>query len=227
MSQPGGTRDPFTERIGAPKASRSLVEIRYMFAAYCCSQTCLRRISLRSEVFSATQARFVPKFHLMTGRHMQYDRIDARILEIVQKNNRLTSEVIGEMAGLSASACQRRLKALRSQGIIEADISIVSPKEVGRPIQMLVLATLERDRSDIVDRFKRAIKSSVEVANGFYVTGEADFLLYVTARTMEDYEQFTRKFFHENPDVKGFKTMVVLDRVKAGFAVPVEIPPEV
>ncbi|MGF6313397.1 Lrp/AsnC family leucine-responsive transcriptional regulator [Bradyrhizobium sp. i1.8.4] len=155
---------------------------------------------------------------------MQYDRIDARILDIVQKNNRLTSETIGEMAGLSATACQRRLKRLRSEGIIEADVSIVSPRAVGRPIQMLVLVTLERERSDIIDKFKKAIKSSVDVVNGFYVTGDSDFVLYVTAPTMEDYEQFTRRFFYENSDIKGFKTMVIMDRVKAGFAIPIEAP---
>ncbi|WFU31403.1 Lrp/AsnC family transcriptional regulator [Bradyrhizobium brasilense] len=155
---------------------------------------------------------------------MQYDRIDARILEIIQKNNRLTSSVIGEMVGLSATACQRRLKRLRSEGIIEADVSIISAKAVGRPIQMLVLVSLERERSDIVDRFKKAIKSSVEVVNGFYVTGEADFFLYITARTMDDYERFARHFFRENPDIKGFKTMVVMDRIKPGFVVPIAVP---
>lgn len=154
---------------------------------------------------------------------MQYDRIDARILEIVQRNNRLTSEVIGEMAGLSATACQRRLKRLRSEGIIEADVSIVSPKAVGRPIQMLVMVSLERERSDIVDRFKKAIKSSAEIVHGFYVTGDADFVLYTTARTMEDYEQFTRRFFYDNPDIKAVKTMVIMDRIKVGFAIPTEV----
>lgn len=157
---------------------------------------------------------------------MRYDRIDARILEIVQKNNRLTSEEIGELAGLSATACQRRLKRLRSEGIIEADVSIVSAKAVGRSIQMLVLVTLERERSDIIDSFKESIKSSVEVINGFYVTGDADFILYISAGSMEDYEQFIRRFFYENPDIKSFKTMVVMDRVKSGFAIPIEIPAE-
>lgn len=157
---------------------------------------------------------------------MRYDRTDARILDIVQKNNRLTSDMIGELAGLSATACQRRLKRLRSEGIIESDVSIVSPKAVGRPIQMLVSVTLERERSDIIDKFKKAIKSSVDVVNGFYVTGDADFILYVTARTMEDYEQFTRRFFYENSDIKGFKTMVIMDRVKAGFAIPIDVPSE-
>ncbi|ANW03090.1 Lrp/AsnC family transcriptional regulator [Bradyrhizobium icense] len=157
---------------------------------------------------------------------MGYDRIDARILEIVQKNNRLTSDVIGEMVGLSATACQRRLKRLRAEGIIEADICIVSPKAVGRPIQMLLLVSLERESSEIVDRFKKAIKSSSEVVNGFYVTGDADFLLYITAPTMEHYEQFTRRFFYTNPNIKAVKTMVVVDRVKVGFAIPVEVSSE-
>lgn len=148
---------------------------------------------------------------------MQNDRIDARILDIVQKNNRLSSDVIGEMTGLSATACQRRLKRLRAQGIIEADVALVSAKAVGRPIQMLVLVNLERERSDIIDKFKKAIKSSAEVVNGFYVTGDADFLLYITARSMEDYEQFTREFFYGNLDIKAFKTMVIMGRVNSSF----------
>lgn len=73
----------------------------------------------------------------------------------------------------------------------------------------------------------KAIKSSAEIVNGFYVTGDADFVLYITAHTMDDFEEFTRRFFYENPNIKGFKTMVVVDRVKAGFAIPIEAPPEV
>jgi Lrp/AsnC family leucine-responsive transcriptional regulator len=61
-----------------------------------------------------------------------------------------------------------------------------------------------------------------EVMNGYYVTGESDFVLMVTARDMEDYERFTRQFFYENHDIKGFKTMVVMDRVKAGFEIPID-----
>ncbi|RWL09263.1 Lrp/AsnC family transcriptional regulator [Mesorhizobium sp.] len=153
-----------------------------------------------------------------------YDRIDARILELVQKNNRLTSDAIGEQVGLSATACQRRLKRLREEGIIEADVSIISAKAIGRPIQMLVLVTLERERADIIDKFKRDIKSSPEIATGFYITGEADFMLYITARSMEDYEEYTRRFFYENPHIKSVKTLVVVDRVKAGFAMPIDDP---
>lgn len=154
----------------------------------------------------------------------EIDGIDARLLNLVQKNNRLTSDVMADMVGISPTACQRRLRRLRAEGVIESDVAIVSPKAVGRPVQMLVLVTLERERADIIDRFKKAIRSTPEVVNGFYVTGEADFILYVAARDMEDYEQFTRRFFYENADIKGFKTLVVMDRVKSGFAIPIAAP---
>lgn len=151
---------------------------------------------------------------------MGYDRTDAHILKIVQKNNRLTSEAIGELAGLSATACQRRLKRLRSEGSIEADVSIVSPKAVETPIEMFVLVTLERERSDIIDRFKKAIKSSVEVVNGFYVTGDARTLpctrppvsWKIIRSSLGASSMRTRT-------LEGFKTMGVLDRVKAGLAI--------
>jgi Lrp/AsnC family transcriptional regulator, leucine-responsive regulatory protein len=154
---------------------------------------------------------------------IELDRVDGRILEAMQRNNRLTSEELGDLVGLSPTACQRRVKRLRAEGVIEADVSIVSPKKVGRPVTMLVLVSLERERADIVDRFKNAIRATQEVMIGYYVTGDADFVLIVTAKNMEDYEQFTRRFFYENHDIKGFKTMVVMDRVKAGFAVPIDI----
>lgn len=152
----------------------------------------------------------------------ELDRADMALLDAVQKNNRLTSDELADIVHLSPTACQRRLKRLRAEGVIEADVSIVSPKAVGRHLTMIVLVSLERERADIVDRFKAAIRSTREVMIGYYVTGDADFMIVVTARDMEDYEQFTRRFFYENHDIKSFKTMVVMDRVKAGFAVPIK-----
>lgn len=152
---------------------------------------------------------------------MDLDKIDARLLDLVQRNNRLTSEELGGKVGLSATGVQRRMKRLRSEGVIESDVSIVSPKAIGRNVTMLVLVSLERERADIIDRFKQAICNTTEVMSGFYVTGDADFVLVITANSMEDYELFTRRFFYENVDIKWFKTMVVMDRVKAGFTLPI------
>ncbi|WP_457659795.1 Lrp/AsnC family transcriptional regulator [Sinorhizobium medicae] len=152
---------------------------------------------------------------------MELDRADLALLKAVQRNNRYTSDELAQLVNLSPTACQRRLRKLREEGVIEADVSIVSPKAVGRQLTMIVLVSLERERADIVDRFKASIRKTSEVMIGYYITGDADFILVVTAVDMEGYEQFTRRFFYENPDIKGFKTMVVMDRVKASFAFPI------
>ncbi len=148
------------------------------------------------------------------------DKIDKRILHHVQQNNQLTHAELSELVGLSPTSVQRRLAKLRADKVITADISVVDPNAAGRPLMMLVSVELARERADIIDRFKRSVRSSAEVMSAYYVTGETDFLLIVSAKDMADYEAFTREFFYDNPDIKGFKTSVVMDRIKATFNLP-------
>lgn len=149
------------------------------------------------------------------------DAIDAKLLAEVQRNARQTSDQLARAVGLSATACQRRLKRLRELGVIQAEVAVLSPKAVGRSLLMIVSVSLERERSEIIDRFKQSIRQAPEVMQAYYVTGEADFILVITARHMDEYEAFSRRFFYENPDIRGFKTSVVMDRVKAGLAIPI------
>mgnify|MGYP000714986176 CR=1 FL=1 len=154
---------------------------------------------------------------------MALDRLDRKLLDAVQRNNRMTADVLADAVGLSPTACLRRLTKLRKSGAIESDVSILSPVALGRPLLMIVHVLLERERADIIDRFKRSIRSTPEIMSGYYVTGEADFILVITAKDMADYEEFTRRFFYQNADIKGFKTTVVMDRIKASFAVPIDL----
>lgn len=149
------------------------------------------------------------------------DAIDRKILQQVQRNALLTSAELSDLVGLSPTSVQRRLARLRRERVIEAEVAIVSPAAVERPLTLLVAVELARERADIIDRFKRTVKARAEVMSAYYVTGEADFILIVSARDMADYEGFTRDFFYNNPDIKGFKTTVVMDRIKAGFLLPV------
>ena len=150
------------------------------------------------------------------------DSIDAKLLTALQTDARQTSDVLGRLVGLSPTACQRRLKRLRESGAIESEVAVVSPKAVGRPVLAIVSVSLERDRADIFDRFKKAVKAAPEVMQAFVVLGETDFVLMVSARDLDDYEAFTRRFFYENPNIKGFKTTVVVNRLKTGQMLPVE-----
>lgn len=148
------------------------------------------------------------------------DEIDRRILRQLQQDNQLTHAELSERVGLSPTSVQRRLVRLRRDRVIAADISVLDPAAVGRPLMMLVSVELARERADIIDRFKRALRDCPEVMSAYYVTGETDFVLVLSARDMADYEAFTRRFFYNNPDIKGFKTSVVMDRIKASFHLP-------
>ena len=150
------------------------------------------------------------------------DSFDRKILEIVQYSNRTTSEQIAEQIGLSPAAVQRRLKRLREQKTIVADVSVVSPKSIGRAMTFVVQVTMERERADLMDAFKKEMKQNPAVQQCYYVTGSADFILIVTAHDMEDYDQFTREAFFDNTNIRGFQTNVVMDPVKVGLFLPVE-----
>jgi Lrp/AsnC family leucine-responsive transcriptional regulator len=157
----------------------------------------------------------------------ELDRFDLKLLQALQQDIRITSAELAELVGLSPTACQRRIKRMKEEGVIEAEVAIVSPAAVGRPLLLMVSVSLERERTDIIDHFKAAIQKTPEVMSGYYVTGEADFVLIVSARDMADYENFTRRFFYGNAHIKGFKTTVVMDRVKASFELPVDTGPPV
>lgn len=148
------------------------------------------------------------------------DALDRKILHEVQLNNQLTSAELSEKIGLSPTSTQRRLNRLRADKIIEADVAIVSSAALGRSLTMMIAVTLERERVDIIDHFKKSVRQEPVVMSAYYVTGDHDFILFVSARDMKEYEAFTRSFLYENPDIKGFKTTVVMDRIKASFYIP-------
>lgn len=148
------------------------------------------------------------------------DQFDLKLLDSVQKDNRLTADQLSGIVGLSPSACQRRLKRMRDDNVIVGDVSIISPEAVGRQLTMIVQVALVREQPDLIDAFKRSMRNTPEVMQCYYVTGEYDFVLILTVANMSAYEDFTRHFFLENPNIQRFHTIVVMDRVKAGFQVP-------
>ena len=111
---------------------------------------------------------------------------------------------------------------MRASGVIQAEIAIVSPPAVGRRITMVVTVTLEREHSDVITEFKRACRDDVNIMQCYYVTGQSDFVLVLTTPSMEAYDAFVERFLFANRNVRRFETMVVMDRVKVGFNLPID-----
>ena len=153
------------------------------------------------------------------------DKLDLRILALFQGDTRRIAASIGEKVGLSAAAVQRRLKALRASGAIQAEIAQLNPAAVGVRITCIVTICMAASASPHkqLDRFKREIAQAPEVQQCYHVTGVMDFVVVVNVRAMEEYAEFARHWFEANRAVARFDTFVVLDRVKVGLGLPIAI----
>ncbi|MCA0276842.1 MAG: Lrp/AsnC family transcriptional regulator [Proteobacteria bacterium] len=150
----------------------------------------------------------------------ELDEFDLKILDILQRDNATPQREIGEAVNLSAPAVQRRIKRLEETGVISANVAVIDPGKVGRPITIVVEIAVESEKIDLLDAVKASFAAAPEVQQCYYVTGEADFVLIVTVTSMAEYEALTRRLFFANPNIKRFRTLVAMDRVKAGLTVP-------
>jgi Lrp/AsnC family leucine-responsive transcriptional regulator len=148
------------------------------------------------------------------------DSFDLAILNILQRDNSTSQRVIGEAVNLSAPAVQRRIRRMEEVGVIQANVAIVDPAQVGQSITIFVEVEVISETAELIDAAKREFASVPEVQQCYYVTGEADFVLVVVVPTMTAYEGLTRRLFFGNNNVRRFRTFVAMDRVKVGLAVP-------
>jgi DNA-binding Lrp family transcriptional regulator len=156
---------------------------------------------------------------LTEGLHMGLDTFDRKILMLLQKDSRMPQRDIGEAVHLSASAVNRRIVAMEKAGVIAANVAVVDPAKVGRPITIIVEVSVENERLDLLDAVKRRFVACPAVQQAYYVTGESDFVLVLAVADMAEYERLTRELFFAESNVKGFRTMVAMERSKVSLAV--------
>lgn len=153
------------------------------------------------------------------------DAFDRALLRIVQLDAALTSDVLAERVGLSASAVQRRLRRLEDDGVIVGRVAVVDPARVGQPAHFIVALEVERERADLLGRLRQWLMAEPGVQQVFYVTGSADFMLIASARDISAYEAMMTRLMNDNPNVRRFTTHVAMSAPKRTLAIPVDDPP--
>ena len=151
---------------------------------------------------------------------MNLDQFDIQILEILQQDNMTSQRDIGNKIGLSAAAIQRRIKKMREEKVITANISVINPEEVASQILLFVEIELDTDKIEFIDEIKSTFNKTPQIQQCYYVTGEVDFALIMVVNTMREYESLTRKLFFSNSNIRRFKTFVNMHTVKTGLQIP-------
>lgn len=149
------------------------------------------------------------------------DSFDRAILALLQRDNLMPQRLIAEHINLSAPAVQRRIKRLQETGVISANVAVLEPGHIGRTLTAIITVQLVNDRPDLSRDFKARISAEAAVQQCFYVTGETDYILIVTATDMEDYQAICRRLFEGDDNIRRYSTSIALERVKTGLQMPI------
>lgn len=141
---------------------------------------------------------------------IELDDFDHRLLELVRADNQQPARLLADKVGLSVSAVLRRLRRLRADRVIVADIAVVHPALTGSAITMHVLVRMKEPGVRSLDAFARRLARHREVAAAWEVTGDDDFVLKVQIGSMAEYDAFTREVLSEDEGVLSFKTLIAI-----------------
>lgn len=155
-------------------------------------------------------------------RAQRLDSYDLAILEILQDDADVSFAQLGERVHLSPSAVQRRVQALKADGVIAGTRAILDPCKIGCALTVILEITLESDRHDLLARIKQRLAAAAEVQYCYYVTGEYDLVAVLALPDMQGYERFVQRVLAAESNVRRYKTSVVIGSVKSTTAYPLE-----
>jgi Lrp/AsnC family transcriptional regulator, leucine-responsive regulatory protein len=151
---------------------------------------------------------------------MKLDRFDAKILDALQRDGRLSVVDLAESIGLSPTPCARRIKALESEGAIEGYAAILNPARVGLAVLAIVQVKLTEHTDETVARFEREIQLMDEVTKCMAMTGSYDFILEVYGKDLEALSNVVLKKLIRVPNVRDMQSSVVLETIKRTARIP-------
>ena len=147
------------------------------------------------------------------------DKIDLKILQVLQENGRLRNVELSERVALSPSPCLRRLKQLEDNGIIRRYAALLSPVSLGLGLQVMIRVTTDKS-AQARGEFEGAVRTWTEVLSCFALTGESDYLLHAFFTNMDAFSHFVLDVLLSHNCVLDAKSSFVLKEIKSTTALP-------
>jgi Lrp/AsnC family leucine-responsive transcriptional regulator len=149
------------------------------------------------------------------------DRLDRRLLALLQREGRATVAELAQRIGLSPSAVSDRLRRLQAEGVITGWGARLAAGRVGLGLLVFVEITLDHTTPDAFDRFAASVRRVPEVLECHMVAGGFDYLIKARLRDMAAYRRFLGDVLLSLPKVKSSHTYAVIEEVIAEAPLPV------
>ncbi len=150
------------------------------------------------------------------------DRTDCRILDLLQRDGRITNAELAERVNLSPSPCLRRLQRLEQIGVITGYAAHLNPKSVGLGLQAFVRVQLNKYDTASVANFVERISEWNEVVTCHALTGNMDYLLHVFVTDLDHFSRFLLEKLLNASGVTDVNSSFVLKTVKQNRVLPVK-----
>jgi Lrp/AsnC family leucine-responsive transcriptional regulator len=157
---------------------------------------------------------------MANDKNKTLDRIDLTILDVLQKNGRISNSELSKRVNLSASPCLERVKRLEQDGYIERYGAFLNASKLKYGMSAFIQVTLDRTTADIFNDFREQVITIKEVSECHMVAGGFDYLLKLRFENMEAYRVLLGVIV-ELPGVSQTHTYVVIDHVKRHSGIPV------
>jgi Lrp/AsnC family transcriptional regulator, leucine-responsive regulatory protein len=149
------------------------------------------------------------------------DRYNRRILDLLQKDGRLTNLELAEKIGLSASPCLRRVRTLEEAGIIRGYHALLDAQKLGLSLTALVYISMDRHTPERFANFEAKIRTLPEVLECLLITGQdADYQIKAVVRDMQAFQHLLLDQITRIDGVTGVHSSFVLRRVIDHTALP-------
>lgn len=145
------------------------------------------------------------------------DRQDVRLLDVLQRDARISRAELADIVNLSASQCYRRLKRLESSGLIERYVTQINLEKAGFDVQAMVMVSFSKTEPKARDKLLALVRSLDEVQECYSASGEYDFILRVNCSGMRAYSKLINKQLL-NDFVVAIHSYILLDCLKYGTA---------
>ena len=142
------------------------------------------------------------------------DRIDRKILSILQKDGRIANLKLAEAVALSPTAVLARVQRLTRDGFILGYEARLNPLKLGAGMLVFVEVLLDRTTPNVFDQFKAAVQVHPEIMECHLVAGGFDYLLKTRAADMNAYRVFAGNVLWQLPGVRETRTYAVMEEVK-------------
>ena len=155
------------------------------------------------------------------GTTLKLDKTDRKILEILQKNAKITNAQLSVEIGLSPAPTLERVKKLENSGVIKSYHACLNPDKIGLGVNTFVMVSLKGHNKQNIDEFIKSINEIEEIVECHHTTGSGDFILKIIAKDIPSYQQLMLERVTNIEVVDNMQSMIILSTFKDSKTMPI------